>query len=211
MSKIMSMLEKFNVIEKVNDETPYITNMENNSEKDEGGVKSTEAIHEEVEVAIEIPRTSADKDFKTIQAKTEYDKNMNISEIYYLYGMENSNVNTIFMLGNFINALPESLPYGVRRESVMNIVNAANTDVNKLLSDGEKRLNVLHQFENEFNDSTKDSIAKYSTEIVNLKKMIDNYEKQIKLKETMLEEQSNIIKYETQKISSIINFFNKVD
>lgn len=211
MSKIMSMLEKFNVIEKVNDETPYITNMEINSEKDEGGVKSTEVIHEEVEVAIEIPRASADKDFKTIQAKTEYDKNMNISEIYYLYGMENSNVNTIFMLGNFINALPESLPYGVRRESVMNIVNAANTDVNKLLSDGEKRLNVLHQFENEFNDSTKDSIAKYSTEIVNLKKMIDSYEKQIKLKETMLEEQSNIIKYETQKISSIINFFNKID
>ena len=39
--------------------------------------------------------------------------------------------------------------------------------------------------------------------------MINYYEEEIMTKQKMLEEQNNIIKYEIQRISNIMNFFNK--
>lgn len=39
--------------------------------------------------------------------------------------------------------------------------------------------------------------------------MIDYYEEEIHTKQKMLEEQNNVIKYETQRITNIMNFFKK--
>ncbi len=139
--------------------------------------------------------------------KPNFERNMPIDEIYSLNNIKNSDVNTIFMLGNFINALPENLPHDVKKSSVLNIIRASNVDIEELLNDGEQRLNVLNEFFQEYENATTNAIEKHRDEIIKLKKLIDFYESQIKIRENMLEEQNNLIKYETERINNIISFF----
>ena len=56
--------------------------------------------------------------------------------------LKKSNINTVFMLQNLINALPQDLPKDVIKQSVINIINASNIDLNELISDGEQRQEV---------------------------------------------------------------------
>lgn len=115
------------------------------------------------------------------------------------------------MLGNFINALPENLPHGVRKKSIISIINSSNMDLYKLISDGEERLNILKQFSKEYYASTTIKIEDYRNEIAQLRKLISNYEEQIRTSENLLKEQDNTIKYEEERINNIINFFSNDD
>lgn len=199
------MLEKLSVVEKVNIETDGSTSVESYDINEPNELQILGVIQENCEN--DKSCDSTDNNIEVVHKELNSQKNMSVSEIYSLNGLENSNINTVFMLGNFINALPENLPYDVKKSSVMNIVQASNTDLSKLISDGKKRMNVLSKFESDYHCSTSNDIKNYQLEIMKLKELINSYEEQIRTKEIMLEEQNYIIKYETQKISSIINFF----
>jgi len=205
MSKVMSMLEKYNFVEKVNVEKTQNTNSneENNIGLDE--VSSDEnniSIVEETELI-----KKEEPDIK--KTNMEYEKKMMVNEIYSLFGIENSNINTVFMLQNFINALPQSLPKDVVKQSVINVINASNIDLNELLADGEKRMEVLTKVMDGYNSQTNKRIAEFKEEIANLSKLISNCQQQIKTKETMLEDQEYLIESETQKIQGIVDYFTK--
>lgn len=209
MSKFMSVLEKMKVVEKVNgensDETKELLN-----ETDKGTMFQKNDNEQDVAEPNIKPFTMTSKnESKPVLDKSKYEKNKTIDEIYSVYDLGNSNISTIFMLGNFINALPENLPYAVKKSSVMSIINASNTNLNVLINDGEKRLKVLEQFANDYSVAVSNIIGKNKEEIKKLKQMIEYYESEIQIKETMLEEQNNIIKYETQRINNIIGFFRK--
>ena len=230
MSKIMSVFEKLNLVEKVNNDSIVISNNEEkdiNKEKEDINSgedyskylynnvndqqeivpKDIEETKEELstnEPVIEDNKASEKPEFKSTN-------NLNIKDIYSNYGIDNNDINTIFMLGNFINALPENLPSDVRKQSVLSIIDASNTDLNKLLSDGERRLNVINQFTKEYYSKTISTIASYADEIKKLKNRINEYEAQIKSNEKLLEEQNNIMKFETEKIKNIIGFFKDAE
>jgi uncharacterized phage infection (PIP) family protein YhgE len=204
MSKIMSVFEKLNLIEKVDKKESIDTNTEN-SPSEYAEVETSESPIEEDNTK-EVPKVNETSN-NCVKA-TSYDNNKSINEIYSIYNIANSNVNTVFMLGNFINALPENLPYDIKKNSVMNIINATNADLSKLLSDGENRLNVLNKYANEHYNATSKTVSEYKEEIIKLSRLIDKYKEQIDFKEAMLEEQKNIIKYEAQKIDGIISFFD---
>jgi hypothetical protein len=214
MSKILSVFERLNLIEKVSEEKE--DNFKINAKDIEESTEAENITNNNSE--IEFPEVNNEDNHSTAKGdnhsalKTElnYERNMNISDIYSAFGIENSNVNTVFMLGNFINALPENLPYEVKKRSVMNIISASNTDLVKLLSDGERRLNVLSQFASEYHNSTNNMIDQLKAEIIRLNGLINKYKEQIHMRETMLEEQNYTIKYEAEKISNIINFFNEI-
>lgn len=216
MSKIMSVLEKFNVIEKVSnvisDETGSATVSIVNGGKDDnaGESESTNLGDNLAPKARESTITTDTVKNKNVQAPLSFERNIQINEVYSMFNFANSNINTVFMLGNFINALPENLPSDVKKNSIISILNASNTDLDTLLSDGDKRLTVLNQFANDYISSITSTISEFKLEIVKLEKMIDEYKKQIKTNENLLDEQNHIIKYETQKINGILDFFNDV-
>ena len=214
MSKIMSILEKCNLVEKVNKEKPEHTyvNEENNIQvkevvNEESNILKVETLDYKEELKIPKPIIKANS--STMDTHIEYEKNIMIDEIYSSYGIKNSNINTVFMLQNLINALPQNLPKDVVKQSVINIINASNIDLNELLSDGEQRLEVLVKVMNDFNNQTNKRIAEYKEEIAKLSSLINACQEQIKNKESMLEEQICLIKYEVQKIDDIIDFFPK--
>ena len=214
MSKIMSILEKCNFVEKVNKEEYENTNLNEKKNiqlseelNDEDNILKGEASKHKIE--INAPEPVIKESSSAIVADIEYENKMMIDEIYSLYGFENSNINTVFMLQNLINALPQNLPKDVIKQSVINIIKASNIDLNELLSDGEGRLEILVKVMDRYYKQTNKSIAEYKEEIAKLSSLINNCQEAIKIKENMLEEQINLIKYEAQKIDDIIDFFPK--
>jgi hypothetical protein len=204
MSMMMSVFEKLNLVEKADAEAI------NNSDVQE--VNSISIDEKEIEKASDYQLEIKELDNNNAVAqKKKHERNMTINEIYSIYNLENSNINTIFMLGNFINALPENLPYEIKKKTVMNIISASNTDLNKLMSDGEKRINVLKQFSDDFYSTIEGDISNLHAEIKKLSELIDKHKEQISIRTNMLEEQNHAIKYEAQKINSIIDFFRNGD
>lgn len=209
MSKMISMLEKFRIVEKTgNGNGEGVVNKEKKPEEPILTQKVSDINKQPQSNSHELEPSNRE-DNKSGFERMNYDKNKSIEEIYAAYELENSNINTIFMLGNFINALPENLPYAVHKASVMNIINASNTNINILMSDGERRLKALNEFARDYNNAVTSTIHKHKEEINKLKQMIDYYEEEIMAKQKMLEEQNNIIKYETQRINNIMSFFKK--
>lgn len=209
MSKFMSVLEKIRVVEKANDENSNSSNATENQIIHQAASQKIDNNKEQQETNVKSFKAPIKSNNTSLQDKSRYEKNKTIDEIYSAYDLENGNLNTIFMLGNFINALPENLPYAVKKSSVMSIINASNTNLNELINDGEKRLKVLGQFANDYSAAVNNIILRNKEEIKKLKQMIEYYEAEIQIKETMLDEQNNIIKYETQRINNIISFFRK--
>lgn len=210
MSKIMSMFEKLNLVEKVDDKAYKPSSISNNNLEKE----ATEEETIELETHTDKPDSSIPESVEEDgQSTNDYgiNKNMSIADIYTNFGIKEGSINTIFMLEKFINALPENLPLDIKRQSVINILEASDTNLNMLISDGEKRLNILNTFAKDYFNSTTEKIEQYKSEIAKLNDLINNYKEQIKLKESMLLEQNNVIKYETEKINSTINFFRNND
>lgn len=213
MSKIMSVFEKLNLVEKAVPEitTPEKINTSHNDYvhiQEELESKNIDGAKEEDEVEPQYFEPHSEDIKVSERAHIKQNGKFTIQEIYTSYGIENSDINTVFMLGNFINALPDSLPYEVRKKSVISIVASSNTDLMKLLGDGEKRLDVLNKFSSDYYNATVYAVEAYKNKIAELRNQINSYEEQIRVNETLLKEQNNIIKYETDKIESIINFIN---
>ena len=78
------------------------------------------------------------------------------------------------MLQNLINALPQDLPKDVIKQSVINIINASNIDLNELISDGEQRQSVLVKVMDGYNSEINNRIEEYKEEITKLSKLIGN-------------------------------------
>ncbi|MDF2881150.1 MAG: hypothetical protein K0R54_1707 [Clostridiaceae bacterium] len=207
MSKIMSVFEKLNLVEKV-DNNSYQTNSisKNDSEEDNQPVE----LEHHIDEYNTNPPEPIKEDVQAIDAEN-LDRNMSIEDIYARFGMNGSSINTVFMLEKFIDALPENLPLDIKRQSVINILKASDTNLNMLISDGEKRLNILNTFAKDYYNSTTQAIVNYKSEIEKLNALINNYREQIQLKESMLSEQNNVVKYETEKINNTINFFKNND
>ncbi|WP_315113529.1 hypothetical protein [Clostridium intestinale] len=210
MSKLISVLEKLNVVEKVQQEVSNNDSTNKNIIKKEASPKEA-SPKEDSKISV-----STQQETKVFTSPTPHknnfenstiDKSLDISEIYALFGIDSNKTNTIFMLGQFINAIPESLPHDIRKESVMNILTAAKSNFTDLIKDGEIRLNTLNDFTAKFHDTVNSKIDEYNMEISKLKSLISDYEIKIENKKNMLSKQDSTVKYELQKINSIINFF----
>jgi len=214
MSKIMSMLEKYNLVEKINKEEEIQANLNeatnillDEKQNGESGIINVQASYDEEEIN-ETKSVIKEKPLG-VNSDLEYQNKMTLNEIYSLYKLEYSNINTVFMLQNLINALPQDLPKEVIKQSVIKIINASNIDLNELIFDGEQRQEILFKVIDKYSNQTNKYVDEYKEEITKLSKLISNYQEQIQIKETMLEEQMHIINYEANKINGIIDFFSK--
>lgn len=214
MSRIMNILEKCNLVEKANVQGPKQINLE-----EKNNIQWEEEIIDESNISIvktsyseeniKVPKIDSFEENLEKEINIEYDKKMMINEIYSLYEIENNSVNTVYMLQNLINALPQNLPKDVLKQSVINIINASNMDLNELLSDGELRLEVLGKVMEGYHNQTINRISGYKEEIAKLTSLINECEEKIVMQSNMVEEQVYLIKCETQKIDGIIDFFPK--
>lgn len=144
-----------------------------------------------------------------ISQPNAYTKLLNINQVYeYLKLDDVAATSTVFLLENLIKALPAELPEFVKKTTVDNIIQASAMDLPKLLEDGRLRLDSISKFSTDYTRINSEEIASLKAEIAKLTAIIAEYHQQIKHRETLIAEETNLIQAEQQRIQSIMEFFN---
>ncbi|MGL5675825.1 MAG: hypothetical protein ACRDDX_05410 [Cellulosilyticaceae bacterium] len=218
MGKWMSVLEKYNIIEKQEEARKQAdTDQVDEGEAETIGeeikpikmeqVSETEEVTEEKspEYSLEVEE---EKNVEEMGNVVMYDRRFSLEEIYHLKGLKmEPQTETVFVLENLIQALPAELPEYVKKQTVDNIIVASAMNLEKLLADGEARQVCLKHFTEEYSTQTIEDIEALTAEIAKLSAIIKEYQEQIKNKESMLQEQSNLMKKEEQHLANILAFF----
>lgn len=215
MGKIMTMLEKYNLVEKEleelapddsqpNDETINFSSSTTSSLENE-----TFKITPEEEAAMLHYETS-EQPPQEIATDVTYAKAFSLNEVYELHHLKEQNItSTVFVLENLIKALPEELPEYIKQSTINNIIVASAMDLPKLITDGTMRHTALKIFLEDYTHSAQHDMQLLKEEIGKLNQIISGYQKQIKQREQLLTEQTNLIKIEEERIEKILNFFEE--
>ena len=131
---------------------------------------------------------------------------LTIDEVFMKYGLEVSDINTIYMIHNFLKALPTYLPSDVKRQSVLNLIAAAHVNVTSLINDGNTRVDTLKKFYSNFSLTVDEIVATNELHIKKLNERIAHHKRIIEERTSMREEQKSEIDFEIQRLVNIIEF-----
>lgn len=149
-------------------------------------------IHEQTEVQDRTEKASVEK--------------LPIKEVYEKFGLETKETNTIYLIENFIKALPNNLPADIKRQSIINLISASQLDIICLLKDGNRRLEVLNKYFDDFSGNVEEIIASNEKQIRKLNERIAYHNRIIEEKQKMKDSQKAEVEFEIQKIANIIDF-----
>lgn len=227
MGKMMSLLEKYKLVEK-DDTTENLDTQVSQSEMDEVNSHNILEAEDNVQVnGTQLQETDAlVTDESSLTSSTHisiettpseetpsqtsefYHELQNIDDIYRSYDLNDIPITqTAYHLENLIHALPNELPEYVKKTTVSNIITASAIDMQTLLNDGMTRYNSLNAFLETFTAVNMEEIATLKQEIEKLSAIIAGYHQEIKLKETLIQKEATIIETEEARLNSILTFF----
>lgn len=223
MAKIMSMLEKYKLIEKESqlDSQETISPVEE-PHLEEASIAFDESQAHEEDQSEEFINSDETTTSNLVQSETpsdsiasedesfrdSYTRELSLEEIYTSYGLNSSPVNqTVFVLENLMNALPNELPEYVKKTTLDNIIIASAMNLNNLLTDGKHRSHLLVEFLDSYNTTVNGEISSLHEEIKRLSAIINEYQQQIKAKELLQQQQISSIKSEQTRLNNILEFF----
>ena len=223
MGKMMSLLEKYKLVEKDNTtesfETPPIHSEITDSnlqgfpsipdyiQPEEHSLQETDPLDTNENALATSDEPSLFEETSSESQKL-YHELQNVDEIYHSYHLDGIPITqTAYHLENLIHALPNELPEYVKKTTVNNIITASAIDMQTLLNDGLSRYNTLNAFLEAFTTVNMEEIADLKQEIEKLSIIIAGYHQEIKLKETLIQEEANIIETEEARLNSILSFF----
>lgn len=135
-----------------------------------------------------------------------YQEKLDINDIYLKFGPSTDSTNTIYIIDSYLKALPDNLPSDIKLQSVLSIVAASKMDIDQLLNDGSKRVEVLAQFFKNFMNYNNNIIDENEKEITILTEKINHHKKIIEGRKKLQEDQKSAVEFELQKIQNIIDF-----
>ncbi|MDF2840649.1 MAG: hypothetical protein K0Q99_1421 [Clostridia bacterium] len=129
-----------------------------------------------------------------------------VKEIFEKFGLETKETNTVYLIENFIKALPANLPAEVKRQSIISLISASQLDIICLLKDGNRRLEVLNRYSEDFANNVDEIVASNEKQIRKLNERIAYHNRIIEEKQKLGASQKADIEFEVQKIENIIEF-----
>lgn len=136
----------------------------------------------------------------------ERDKLMTVEDVYRKANLNRDIKETVFMVDVLMKALPENLPSDIKRESVNNIMKAAEMKVEDLLNDAYQRIDALNNVLEQTVQVTEQVNAKNEGTIRELEKRIDELRRDIQGRLKFQESQNSALEYEIQKVINIVEF-----
>lgn len=200
MENKKSLFEKLGLVEKVQTTPEEEKDLGIPEEAQESFVKRINATVEKTNPFI-VETVEKANPFK-------FDRHNDISEIYNIYNLKLDGINTIFVIENFLKALPEYLPEDVKRQSLFDIIVSSGMSMETLMGDGSERLKSLNAFFDQFSTNTNKNIQEREKEIEVLVKKINQCKTEIQGLEQLRDTQKATIDYEVQKVSNILHFVN---
>ena len=231
MGKMTSLLEKYKLIEKDEFDTPELeepmaehdsqvtksvtTTVSSSEETIPSSLDSTHNLSEDTNTSTIINETvstsssASSSDAAPLEPTfEEINSNVTSSAYQHLQLDQIAVTDTVFLLENLIKALPEELPEFVKKTTVNNIIQASAMNLPKLLEDGQIRSQSIKQFSIDYTRTNSEEITALKSEIARLSAIIADYHQQIKHKETLIAEETNLIQTEQNRIQAILEFFN---
>ncbi len=134
---------------------------------------------------------------------------LDIDKLYQMFNLQPTNVDTIFLVEEYIKTLPESLPEDLRRSIITRIVNASGFDFDRLLSDGIERVTRLNEYAGSFSTRTNEIVGRLSEEIEALEAQIERVRESIDERVNLHKKQFLTIENEAQRLKEVLDFITK--
>jgi len=142
------------------------------------------------------------------QPENYTDKYLNINELYDALALRSKKTDTIYLIEEYLQTLPDSLPDSSRREIVNKIISASGFDYDLLMGDGVLRVKMLKEYAERFARHTDDYIAARQAEIDEMDQNILRARRLIENRKELHKKQFFTIEAEAQRLKEILTFIS---
>ncbi|MDR2598810.1 MAG: hypothetical protein LBC73_00865 [Oscillospiraceae bacterium] len=142
------------------------------------------------------------------QAENYTDRYLNINELYDALALRSKKTETVYLIEEYLQTLPDSLPDSQRREIVGKIINASGFDYDLLMGDGVLRVKMLKEYAERFARHTDDYIAARQAEIDEMEQRILRTRRLIDNRKELHKKQFFTIEAEAQRLKEILTFIS---
>jgi len=142
------------------------------------------------------------------QPENYTDKYLNINELYDALALRSKKTDSIYLIEEYLQTLPDSLPDSSRREIVNRIISASGFDYDLLMGDGVLRVKMLKEYAERFARHTDDYIAARQAEIDEMDQNILRARRLIENRKELHKKQFFTIEAEAQRLKEILTFIS---
>jgi len=165
-------------------------------------VYSTAPVYEEAPIASSI---STERD---LPSENYTDRFLNTEELYEALALRSKKQDTIYLIEEYLQTLPESLPDSSRRDIINKLLTASGFDYDLLMGDGVLRVKMLKEYAERFARHTDDYIAARQAELDELEQQIMRNHRLIENRKELHKKQFFSIEAEAQRLKEILTFIS---
>lgn len=136
------------------------------------------------------------------------DRYLDINDLYEALSLRSKKQDTIYLIEDYLQTLPDSLPDSARREIVGKLLAASGFDYDLLMGDGVLRVKMLREYAERFARHTDDYIVARQSEIDELNQQILRNQTLIENRKDLHKKQFYTIEAEAQRLKEILTFIS---
>jgi len=141
-------------------------------------------------------------------AESYTDRYLDIDELYEVLALRSKKTDTIYLVEEYLETLPDSLPDESRREIVGKIIAASGFDYDLLMGDGVLRVKMLKEYAEQFAQYTDDYVSERNAELTELEQQGMRIRKLIEGRRELHKKQFYAIEAEAQRLKEILTFIS---
>jgi len=153
-----------------------------------------------------LPSTESISAERGPQTENITEKFLNTEELYDALALRSKKTDTIYLIEEYLQTLPDSLPDSSRREIVNKLIAASGFDFDLLMGDGVLRVKMLKGLAEGFARHTDDYIAARQAEIDEMDQQIMRSRRLIENRKELHKKQFFSIEAEAQRLKEILTF-----
>jgi len=142
------------------------------------------------------------------QSENYTDRFLNTEELYDALALRSKKTDSIYLIEDYLQTLPGSLPDTQRRDIVNKLISASGFDYDLLMGDGVLRVKMLKEYAERFARHTDDYIAARQTELEELDQQILRIRRLIENRKDLHKKQFFSIEAEAQRLKEILTFIS---
>lgn len=136
------------------------------------------------------------------------DRYLNVDELYDALALRSKKTDTIYLIEDYLQTIPGSLPDSQRREIVAKLLAASGFDFDLLMGDGVLRVKMLKEYAERFARHTDDYIAARQAELDELDQQMMRTRRLIENRKELHKKQFYTIEGEAQRLKEILTFIS---
>jgi chemotaxis protein histidine kinase CheA len=136
------------------------------------------------------------------------DRYLEVDELFEVLSIRAKKTETVYLIEEYLNTLPASLPDASRRQIVNKLIDASDFDFDRLLGDGILRVKMLKEYAERFAKHTNDYVAACQAELDEHERHIERIRLQISARKDLHKKQFFAIEAEAQRLKDILTFIS---